>query len=475
MPADTLEKMFDAMQQVMQIQRSAYEKDPMPSARRRKDYLKRLADTLLDHRDRLAEAIDRDFGGRSRDETLMAEIFPSLEGIRHAARHLGRWMQPSKRSVGLIFQPARARVVYQPLGVVGIISPWNYPVYLTIGPLTAALAAGNRAMIKLSEFTPHTSDLMRQMLVGIFSPDQVAVVTGEAAVAKAFTRLPFDHLLFTGSTAVGRQVMRTAADNLTPVTLELGGKSPAWVAPGYPMNTAADRIAFGKCFNAGQTCIAPDFLLCPEQGQDAFVAAFSAAVTRMYPRMADNPDYTAIVNRRQHERLTASLADARQKGARLVEINPAGETLVDTGKMPVWLVLDPKASMIVMQEEIFGPILPIVTYRRISETIDFINARPRPLVLYLFDQNRRRIRQIINRTRSGGVCVNDTLSHVAQDNLPFGGIGQSGMGQYHGQAGFLTFSKARSVFMRGRINSTCLAWPPYGHGVQRWLYRLMFR
>ncbi|MEE4113725.1 MAG: aldehyde dehydrogenase family protein, partial [Desulfobacteraceae bacterium] len=348
-------------------------------------------------------------------------------------------------------------------------------VYLTIGPLTGALAAGNRVMIKASEYTPNTTQVLREMLAGRFADDHVAVVTGDADVAEAFSRLDFDHLLFTGSTAVGRRVMRAAAANLTPVTLELGGKSPALVAPGYPIDTAAERIAFGKCFNAGQTCIAPDYLLCPENRLDAFVKAFSAAVARLYPTMAANPDYTAIVNQRQFKRLSGYLSDARQKGGRLVQINPSADGFSDTGKMPVWLVLQPTQDMTVMQEEIFGPILPVVTYRQLSEAVDYVNGRPRPLALYYFDENRKRAQRVLDQTRSGGVCINDTLAHVAQDDLPFGGIGQSGMGAYHGKTGFLTFSKARPVFERGRINSTRLAWPPYGRRIQRWLYRFLFR
>jgi len=463
------------MQQILKRQRLAFEKDPMPTAEQRKGHLRRLAASLKAHRHRLAEAVDADFHGRSRDETMLAEIFPSLEGIRHALDHVQRWMRPERRRVSLIFQPARARVVPQPLGVVGIIAPWNYPVYLTIGPLTGALAAGNRVMIKTSEFTPATTLAIRKMLGEVFGNEQVAVITGEADVAAAFSRMGFDHLLFTGSTAVGRRVMRAAAENLTPVTLELGGKSPAIVAPGYPIDSAAARIAFGKCFNAGQTCIAPDYLLCPQDGRDAFVHAFCAAVRRMYPHMAANPDYTAIVNRRHYRRLSGYLDDIRDKGGRLVEINPSSESMDGTGKLPPWLVIDPSDAMTAMQEEIFGPILPIVTYRHLSEAIGYINQRPRPLALYYFDDDRSRIRTVVNRTRSGGVCLNDTLAHIAQDELPFGGIGQSGMGAYHGEAGFRTFSHLRPVFQRGRLNSTRLAWPPYGSAIHRWLYRYLLR
>ena len=475
MQPDTPDNPHLAMQQLLKSQHAAFQINPMPSAGQRKGHLRQLASALKAFRHRLAEAIDMDFNGRSRDETLLAEIFPSLEGIRYAADHVSRWMRPDRRRVGLIFQPARARVLYQPLGVVGVISPWNYPVYLTIGPLTGALAAGNRVMIKASEYTPNTTQTLREMLAGVFADDHVSVVTGDADVAAAFSRLDFDHLLFTGSTAVGRHVMRAAAENLTPVTLELGGKSPALVAPDYPIDTAAERIAFGKCFNAGQTCIAPDYLLCPENRLDAFVKAFSAAVTRLYPTMAANPDYTAIVNQRQFNRLSGCLSDAREKGGRLVQINPSAEAFSDTGKMPVWLVLEPTNAMTVMQEEIFGPILPVVTYRQLSEAVDYVNGRPRPLALYYFDENRKRTQSVLNQTRSGGVCINDTLAHVAQDDLPFGGIGQSGMGAYHGETGFLTFSKARPVFTRGRLNSTRLAWPPYGRRIHRWLYRFLFR
>jgi coniferyl-aldehyde dehydrogenase len=475
MQPDTPDRPHFTMQQLLSSQRAAFQTDPMPSADRRKKDLARLASALKAIRHRLAEAIDQDFNGRSRDETLLAEIFPSLEGIRYAKGHVSRWMRADRRRAGLIFQPAQARVLYQPLGVVGIISPWNYPVYLTIGPLTGALAAGNRIMIKASEHTPNTTQTLREMLAGVFADDHVSVVTGDADVAAAFSRLDFDHLLFTGSTAVGRHVMRAAADHLTPVTLELGGKSPALVAPDYPIDTAAGRIAFGKCFNAGQTCIAPDYVLCPENRLDAFVKAFSDAVTRLYPTMAANPDYTAIINQRQFDRLSGYLSDAKAKGGRLVQVNPSSETFQDGGKMPLWLVLDPTNTMAVMQEEIFGPILPVVTYRKLSEAVDFVNGRPRPLALYYFDQNGRRTRRVLDQTRSGGVCVNDTLAHVAQDDLPFGGVGQSGMGAYHGEAGFLAFSKARPVFTRGRLNSTRLAWPPYGRWIHRWLYRFLLR
>jgi coniferyl-aldehyde dehydrogenase len=399
MPPPMKDPSTTQLQRQLENQRRAFRAQPMPPASRREIHLKRLAAALKSYRHELAAAVDADFNGRSRDETILGELFPSLEGVRHAIHHVHRWMRAESRRVGLIFQPARARVIYQPVGVVGVIAPWNYPVYLTIGPLTAALAAGNRVMIKASEFTPITANVLRKMLAGTFAEDHVCLVNGGADVAAAFSQLAFDHLFFTGSTTVGRHVMRAAADNLTPVTLELGGKSPALLAPDYPVDRTAGRIAFGKCFNAGQTCIAPDYLLCPENRVDDFVDAFAGAVGRLYPTMAGNPDYTAIVNRRHLRRLRGYLEDARAKGARLIEINPARERFDGTGKMPLWLVRDPDDAMAVMQDEIFGPILPIVPYRRMFQAVDYIDNRPRPLAMYVFDNDRRRTRTILDRTR----------------------------------------------------------------------------
>jgi coniferyl-aldehyde dehydrogenase len=456
-------------------QQKAFENHRFSSAKQRKRHLEQLASALIKYRSRLADAVDADFDGRSSDETMLAEIFPSLDGIRYAVSHVDRWMRPSARKVGMLFQPARARVLYQPSGVVGIISPWNYPVYLTIGPLTGSLSAGNRTMIKVSEFTPYTAATLQEMLSEIFSADHVAVVTGETDVAAAFSQLPFDHLLFTGSSTVGRLVMHAAAENLTPVTLELGGKSPALIAPDYPIKIAAERIAFGKCLNAGQTCIAPDYVFCPQHRLNAFVNHFSSAVSRMYPAMAANPDYTAIINAREANRLGSYLDDARSNGAHLLEINPAAEDFSNSIKMPVWLVLNPSETMTVMQEEIFGPILPIITYQDMSEAINYINRHPCPLALYYFEENRKKVNQVIHQTRSGGVCINDTLTHVAVEDLPFGGMRHSGIGQYHGKEGFLTFSKTRSILETGRINTRFLVWPPYGRSIHRWLYKFLFR
>jgi coniferyl-aldehyde dehydrogenase len=452
-------------------QRSAYDKLPMPDLEQRLQWLEALHEVIASHQQALVEAISADFGNRSADETLLAEVMPSLHGIRHAKRHLARWMKPSRRRVGLAFQPASAQVLYQPLGVVGIIVPWNYPLYLAIGPLIGALAAGNRALLKMSESAPATGRLLRDLLGQVFAEHEVAVVLGDVETGKQFTRLPFDHLLFTGSTEVGRQVMQSAAANLTPVTLELGGKSPAIVAADVPLEQAAERIAFGKTLNAGQTCVAPDYVLVPQQRLEAFVEAYRLAVQRFFPQLTDNPDYTSIINERQLLRLEGYLADARARGALLLPLFDEGQGR----RLPHHILLDVNDDMQVMQDEIFGPLLPVLPYASLDEAIAYVNARPRPLALYFFGYDRAEQQQVLERTHSGGVCLNDTLLHVAQDDLPFGGIGASGMGHYHGHEGFLTFSKAKAVFSKPRFNAARLIYPPYGGRLQRLIRQLLVR
>ena len=452
-------------------QRRAYDKLPMPDLEQRLQWLEALHEVIASHQQALVEAISADFGNRSADETLLAEVMPSLHGIRHAKRHLARWMKPSRRRVGLAFQPASARVLYQPLGVVGIIVPWNYPLYLAIGPLIGALAAGNRALLKMSESAPATGRLLRDLLGQVFAEHEVAVVLGDVETGKQFTRLPFDHLLFTGSTEVGRQVMQSAAANLTPVTLELGGKSPAIVAADVPLEQAAERIAFGKTLNAGQTCVAPDYVLVPQQRLEAFVEAYRLAVQRFFPQLTDNPDYTSIINERQLLRLEGYLADARAHGALLLPLFDEGQGR----RLPHHILLDVNDDMQVMQDEIFGPLLPVLPYASLDEAIAYVNARPRPLALYFFGYDRAEQQQVLERTHSGGVCLNDTLLHVAQDDLPFGGIGASGMGHYHGHEGFLTFSKAKAVFSKPRFNAARLIYPPYGGRLQRLIRQLFVR
>ncbi|KAF2409323.1 coniferyl-aldehyde dehydrogenase [Pseudomonas antarctica] len=461
---DQLHDLFDA-------QRRAYAANPMPQAAQRQQWLKALRDVLSDERHALINAISQDFSHRSADETLFAELMPSLHGIHYASKHLKGWMKPSRRAVGIAFQPASAKVIYQPLGVVGVIVPWNYPLYLAIGPLVGALAAGNRVMLKLSESTPATGQLLKALLAKIFPEDLVCVVLGEAEVGMAFSKLRFDHLLFTGATSIGKHVMRAAAEHLTPVTLELGGKSPAIVSADVPLKDAAERIAFGKCLNAGQTCVAPDYVLVPEDRVEGFVEAYSKAVHGFYPTLADNPDYTAIINERQQARLNAYVKDATDKGATLIALYDQGQAR----RMAHSLLLNVSDEMTVMQDEIFGPVLPIVPYRGIDQAFTYINQRPRPLALYYFGYNKGEQNRVLHETHSGGVCLNDTLLHVAQDDMPFGGIGPSGMGHYHGHEGFLTFSKAKGVLVKQRLNAAKLIYPPYGKSIQKLIQKLFVR
>ena len=465
------QQQIDALEPLLAAQRAAYRANPMPSAEQRRAWLKALRELILGEQQALIEAVSRDFSNRAAEETLLAEIMPSLHGIDYASKRLGKWMKPSRRSVGLAFQPAAAKVVYQPLGVVGVIVPWNYPLYLAFGPLIGALAAGNRVMIKMSESTPATSQLVKELLARIFPEDMVAVVLGEAEVGQAFSRLPFDHLLFTGATSIGKHVMRAAAENLVPVTLELGGKSPAIVSADVPLADAAERIAFGKTMNAGQTCVAPDYVLVPQDRLEGFVAAYRTAVQRFYPKLENNPDYTAIINERQLGRLKGYIADAEAKGAQLVPLFPG-----DQGRrLAHSLVLNVSDEMKLMQEEIFGPLLPIVPYQRLDEAFAYINDRPRPLALYYFGYDKGEQQRVLHETHSGGVCLNDTLLHVAQDDMPFGGVGPSGMGHYHGHEGFLTFSKAKGVLIKQRFNAARLIYPPYGTAIQKLIQKLFIR
>jgi coniferyl-aldehyde dehydrogenase len=464
----------DRLQRDLNLQRRAFlEQGPLP-VERRAQALDALARAVLRHGDGFAQAIAADFGHRSVHETKLADLYPVVASLRHARKYLRRWMKPRRRPIQMMFRPGSGRIVYQALGVVGIIGPWNYPVQLTLVPLAGAIAAGNRVMVKPSELTPRTSALLEQVVAEVFDPSEVVVACGGAELARAFSELDFDHLLFTGSTAVGRQVMRAAAENLVPVTLELGGKSPALVAPNYPLEKAAERIAVGKLFNAGQTCIAPDYVLVPRGQEEAFAGAFRDAVARLYPTLAANPDYTAILNERHFGRLRDLVADARTRGAAVHEINPAGEPLDATGRKMAPIVLtDVPEDALAMREEIFGPVLPVVTYEDLEAAYGFINARPRPLALYLFSHEREVVDRTIERTVSGGVCVNDTLLQCVQEELPFGGVGASGMGAYHGEQGFRTFSHAKAVFHQARLNGAGMTKPPYGSRMNRLLALLL--
>ncbi len=465
------QQQLDQLQRQFQAQRQAYAAHPMPPVEQRRQWLASLHRMLSDERQALIDAISQDFGNRSADETLLGELMPSLQGIHYTRQHLKRWMKPSRRRVGMAFQPASAKVIYQPLGVVGVIVPWNYPLFLCVGPLVGALAAGNRVMLKLSESTPATGLLLKELLGRVFPEDQVCVVLGEAEIGMAFSKLPFDHLLFTGATSIGRHVMLAAAENLTPVTLELGGKSPAIVSQDVPLKDAAERIAFGKTLNAGQTCVAPDYVLVPEDRVGAFVEAYRQAVRGFYPTLVDNPDYTSIINDRQLARLNGYLSDATSKGALLIPLFDQGQER----RMGHSLLLNVSDEMTLMQDEIFGPLLPIVPYKGLDQAFAYINRRPRPLALYYFGYNKAEQQRVLHETHSGGVCLNDTLLHVPQEDLPFGGIGPSGMGHYHGHEGFLTFSKAKGVLTKQRFNAARLIYPPYGKSIQKLIQKLFVR
>jgi coniferyl-aldehyde dehydrogenase len=444
-------------------QRAAFDSERNPSRATRRDRLGRIAELIESNENELVAAIAADFGVRSAQETRLAELFMVFAGVRHARRNLRRWMRTRNVASPVYLQPGRSQIVRQPVGVVGVISPWNYPVQLALLPAVAALAAGNRVLLKPSELTPRTSALLERIVADRFAADEFAVVTGGADVGETFSHLPFDHLFFTGSTAVGRKIAMAAAENLTPVTLELGGKSPALFFPDANVEVLAPRLAAGKLLNAGQTCIAPDYALAPAARVDALVDALAGSVASLYPQLGANPDYTSIVNDRHYERLTRLIEDAAMKGARVVRLNPGNELLPERSrKLAPTLLLDVRDDMAVMREEIFGPILPIDTYSSEDEAIAKINARPRPLALYAFGGTAAARERLLQRTLAGGVTVDDTLWHFCNEELPFGGVGASGHGAYHGERGFLTFTHQKAVFTQPRYALTRLLYPPYG-------------
>lgn len=459
----------------LDAQKVAFLRDGAPTLATRIDRLERAIDLLVTHRHDLNDAMCADFGHRSRDLSDLTDIASAIGAFKFAKANVAKWMRPQRRAVEFPFGllGARAEVHFQPKGVVGILSPWNFPVNLTFGPLAGALAAGNRCMIKPSEFTEATSSLMKRLIGEYFSAEEVVVVTGGPEVGAAFTALPFDHLLFTGATSVARHVMRAAAENLVPVTLELGGKSPVIVGRSADLPLAATRIMAGKTMNAGQICIAPDYAFVPAEMVPGFAAAARHAVDSMYPSgIVSNPDYTSIINRRHYDRITRYLDEARTRGANVIAMNPANE---DFGrqphhKIPPHLVIDPADDLTLMQDEIFGPILPIKPYTATHEAINFINARPRPLSLYYFGEDPAERDAILARTTSGGVAINDVIFHVAQEDLPFGGVGPSGMGAYHGHDGFLEFSHRKAIYTQMSRDLLGAARPPY-----RSAYRLLVR
>ena len=459
----------DALERILRVQREAFAAERYPDLAARRDRLARLLGIVTRHEDALVAAIARDFGHRSSHETRLAELYVVAAEARHAIRRLPRWMKPRRVATPWHLLPASASIVYQPLGVAGVISPWNYPVQLALAPAIAAIAAGNRVMLKPSEMTPATSALLCELVATTFREDEFAVVPGDAGVGAAFAALPLDHLFFTGSTAVGRSVAMAAAANLTPVTLELGGKSPALFDEDADFAHGIPRLIVGKLLNAGQTCIAPDYALVPASRLDEFVGALQAELPKLYPSVATNPDYSSIINARHHARLEALADDARARGAKLwvFDAGPAGEPA--QRRMAPTLVTGVTDDMAIMREEIFGPLLPVETYATIDEAIARINARPHPLALYWFGRDRERCERVLHQTLAGGVTVNDTLWHFAHEGLPFGGVGASGIGAYHGEHGFATFSNAKPVFRQSRHSAGRLLYPPYGRRFERLL------
>ncbi|WP_168381748.1 coniferyl aldehyde dehydrogenase [Acinetobacter indicus] len=460
---------------VLALQKYAYQRYPLPTAKERIDRLARLKRVLVKYQDQFAEAINEDYGNRSMDETKIGELLTCLEHIKYYSKNLSGWMKPSKRHVGIIHQPAKAWVQYQPLGVVGIIAPWNYPLLLSVGPLICALAAGNHAMIKISSASMHFGRVLENAIAEAFPQELVAVITGGGAISDTFSHLAFDKMIFTGSTNVGKTVMAAAAENLVPVILELGGKSPVLVHPSSDMADVAERIAVGKLWNAGQTCVAPDYMFLPKGKTAEFLNHYEQYIKQMYPSLRDNQDYTSIINDKQYNRLQGYLDNAREQGAQLIEINPQNELLDDVRKVVPTVLTGVTTEMRIMKEEIFGPLLPIMEYEQIDDVIEFINSRPRPLALYYFDFDQARADYVAQRTHSGHFGQNMVLTHVAQDDLPFGGVGASGMGKYHGPEGFFSLSHERSVMSNPKLYSLKYILPPFNKPIHRLISKMLLR
>lgn len=458
----------------LDAQREDYLREGAVSAATRRDRLDRGIDVLLKYQSKLVDALNTDFSCRSRQVTLLTDVASSLTPLKHARKYLHKWMKPQRKSSSFPFNllGGRSRIDYQPLGVVGVISPWNFPVNLTFGPLAGILGAGNRAMIKPSEFTPATSEIMREMVTTAWDPKEVAIFTGGPDVGQAFSALPFDHLLFTGATSVARHIMAAAAQNLVPVTLELGGKSPVILSRTANIKRSIERVMLGKTLNAGQICLAPDYIMVPEEMLESVINEAQSVTRAMYPSILNNTEYTAIINNRHFQRLSNYVKQAEEQGVRTVVINPAGEDLAalqERRKLPPVLIVNPPENIQVMEEEIFGPLLPIRSYKIFEETIDYVNAHPRPLAVYYFGEDKQEEQAVLSRTTSGGACINDVIMHIMQEELPFGGVGPSGMGAYHGEHGFRTFSHAKSVYRQTRLNIGKLGGmlPPYGKATEQ--------
>ncbi|MCF6275020.1 MAG: coniferyl aldehyde dehydrogenase [Robiginitomaculum sp.] len=458
----------ESLKQILQAQRAAFNANPNPSWAERKGKLVKLGKAIADNEEKFQQAISDDFGNRSFVETTMAEVTIIHGGIKHALKHTQKWMRAKKAPTALQFKPATNKIIPQPLGVVGIISPWNFSLLLAIMPLVGALGAGNRVMIKPSEYTPRLANLLKSVLGEVFSNSEVYVAVGGVQVAQEFSSLPFDHLLFTGSTNVGRIVAGAAAKNLTPVTLELGGKSPVIIDGSANMKLAVSRITSGKLLNAGQACVAPDYLLMPQYEIDTFSKALIAKAEEFYPKFAGNPDYTSIIADSHYARLQGLLEDAENKGATLqIAGDDDTQVMAKQRRIPLTVVTNTTPDMKIMQEEIFGPLLPIVASETLKNSMNYVQERDRPLALYWFGEDKRKRDQVLKNTISGGVSINETAWHVVQEDIPFGGVGPSGMGGYHGEHGFKTFSHMKGVFFQSKISGGKILYPPYTKKTQK--------
>ena len=447
------------MKTVFEKQNLAYQAEPYMPVSERIKHLKAIKQWLQNNPERIAKVIAADFKHRSYDETYLLEVNSSIQSINYALKNIKRWVKPRKREVPWHMLPATAFIMPQPLGVVGIIVPWNYPLFLAISPIVMALAAGNRIMVKMSEYSPALGELLVAALKECdIDESLIAIINGDVEVAKQFTQLPFKHLLFTGSTSVGKVVMKAASENLTPVTLELGGKSPVIISKDVD-NRALMRLFAGKLFNAGQTCIAPDYLFIPRGMEERIEALFLKFVKDKYPSIEKNNDYTCIISQAQRQRLAHYLEDAKVKEARIVKYGQFDE---DSQKLPPCILFDVTEDMLIMQQEIFGPLLPVMNYDKFDEVIEYVNRHDNPLALYYFGYEHHEKEALLNNTLSGALTINDVLMHVAVDDLPFGGVGASGMGRYHGVEGFNTFSQLKPVFKQTRMTQMAWLYPPYG-------------
>ena len=459
---------FDNSNEILEKQKKAHLREGPLSVETRKEWIDRCIALLIKYQNEIAEAISEDFGHRSTESSLLADVAGSIGSLKSAKENIKKWVKPEKRKVtpsilGLL--GAKLRLEYQPLGTVGVISPWNFPVTLTFGPLGSIFAAGNRAMIKPSEFTPKTSELMKKMFEEAFSEEEVAVFTGGPDLGEAFSSLPFDHLLFTGATSIAKHVMRAASENLVPVTLELGGKSPVIISKKSNFDVSVNRVMAGKTMNAGQICLAPDYVFIPKDKKEEFISQSKKVITDMYPSLKDNPDYTSVINQRHYDRLQGYVEEAKEKGFEVIEINPSNEDFSQQAyhKIPPTLIVDPDDSLSVMKEEIFGPILSVKTYDSIKDTVDYINSKDRPLGLYYFGDDKEEMQNVLENTTSGGVTINDVVFHVGQDNAPFGGVGPSGTGSYHGVEGFKNFSHTKTIYTQSKFDGLFgLFRPPFG-------------